>query len=148
LWVVAVRQKGEPWSLIPTLPIEAEKDAWEMVFAYRARWKIETVFPYGKSELCLEKVNLHEQEKREKMLLIVMVVYMFLLWLMEKRQKEQITWLFQNSCYRTGKKQQEQEFPLSRVRWAISRYWQKCQPIFSFTALEDIPNRNGATENA
>ncbi len=100
-----------------------------------------------KSELCLETVNLRKQEKREKMLLIVMVVYMFLLWLMEKHQREQVMWLLQNYCHRTGKKQNEQEFPIYRVRWAISRYWQKCQPIFSFTALGDIPNRNGGTEN-
>jgi Transposase DDE domain len=147
LWVVAVRQKGEPWYLITNIPIETEKDAWDIVFVYRERWKIETVFRYGKSELCLETVNLQEQGKREKMLLIVMVVYMFLLWLMEKHQKEQVTWLLQNYCHRTGKKQQEQEFPIYRVRWAISRYWQKCDPIFSFTALGDIPKKIAVREN-
>jgi transposase len=148
VWVGAVRQKGEPWYLITKIPVETEKEAWEIVFVYRERWKIETCFRYGKCELCLETVNLRGQEKRERMLLIVMVVYMFLLWLMEKNQREQVLWLLQNYCHRTGKKQNEQGFPIYRVRWAISRYWQKCQPIFSFTALEDIPNRNGATKNA
>ncbi len=105
----------------------------------RARWKIETVFRYGKSELCLETVNLQEQGKREKMLLIVMVVYMFLLWLMQEKQKELVMWLLQHYCHRTGKKKNALTFPIYRVRWAISRYWQKYHPIFPFTALGDIP---------
>ncbi|HYU71058.1 MAG TPA: transposase [Ktedonobacteraceae bacterium] len=139
LYVVVVRQKGEPWYLVTNVPIETEKDAWDIVFAYRARWKIETVFRYGKSELCLETVNLQEQGKREKMLLIVMVVYMFLLWLMQEKQKELVMWLLQHYCHRTGKKQNALTFPIYRVRWAISRYWQKYNPIFAFTALGDIP---------
>jgi len=79
------------------------------------------------------------------MLLIVMVVYMFLLWLMEKEQREQVMWLLRNYCHRTGKKQNEQDFPIYRVRWAISRYWQKYCPIFSFTVLGDIRPLHGAT---
>lgn len=139
LWVVAVRQKGEPWYLITNIPIETEKEAWEIVFAYRARWKIETCFRYGKSELCLETVNLRDQEKREKMLLLVMIAYMFLLSMMEEAQKRIVRWLLYHYCHRTGKKQNEQEFPIYRLRWAISRYWQKCPPSFSFLVLGDVP---------
>jgi Transposase DDE domain len=139
LYVVVVRQKGEPWYLVTNIAVETEKEAWDIVFAYRARWKIETVFHYGKSERCLETVNLHEQGKREKMLLMVMVVYMFLLWLMHENQKDLVRWLLQQYCHRTGKKQNELTFPIYRVRWAISRYWQKDGPIFSFTALGDSP---------
>lgn len=144
LWIVVVRQKGEPWYLVTNVPVETEKDAWDIVFAYRARWKIETVFRYGKSELRLETVNLHDQEKREKMLLIVVVVYMFLLWLTEKSQKNLVTWLLFHYCHRTGKKQNEQEFPIYRLRWAISRYLQKCPPSFSFAVLGTIPEVRGA----
>ncbi len=86
---------------VTNVPIETEKAAWEIVFAYRARWKIETCFRYGKSELCLETVNLRDQEKREKMLLIVMVVYMLLLWMMEEAQKRIVRWLLYNYCHRT-----------------------------------------------
>jgi hypothetical protein len=145
LWVVAVRQKGEPWYLITNVPIETEKEAWEIVFAYRARWKIETCFRYGKSELCLETVNLRDQEKREKMLLLVMVVYMFLLSMMEEAQRKTMRWLLYHYCHRTGKKQNEEEFPIYRLRWAISRYWQKCPPSFSFTILGGTPKVRGAT---
>lgn len=145
LWVVAVRQKGEPWYLVTNVPIETEKEAWEMVFAYRARWKIETCFRDGKSELCLETVNLRDQEKREKMLLLVMVVYMFLLSMMEEAQRGMVRWLLYHYCHRTGKKQHEQEFPIYRLRWAISRYWQKCPPSFSLSVLGGIPKVRGAT---
>jgi len=139
LWVVAVRQKGEPWYLITNVPIETEQEAWECVFAYRGRWKIETCFRYGKSELRLETVCIQEQEKREKMLVLVMTVYMFLLWLMHEQQREIVVWLLQHYCHRTGKKQREHLFPVYRVRWAISRYWLKYPPSFSFTALGDSP---------
>jgi hypothetical protein len=145
LYVVVVRQKGEPWYLITNIPVETEKEAWDSVFAYRARWMIETVFHYGKSELCLETVNRQEQGKREKMLLMVMVVSMVLLWLMQEKQKELVIWLLQHYCHRTGKKQNELTFPIYRVRWAISRYWQKCDPIFSFTALGDIPKTHAVS---
>lgn len=147
LWVVVVRQKGEPWYLITNMPIETEKEAWEIVFAYRERWKIETCFRYGKSELCLETVNLRKQEEREKMLMIVMVAYMFLLSMMETSQKELVRCLLYQYCHRTGRRQNEQKFPIYRLRWAISRYWQKYPPIFSFTVLGGIPKTRGATLN-
>jgi hypothetical protein len=145
LWVIAVRQKGEPWYLVTNTPIETEEEAWNCVFTYRRRWKIETCFRYGKSELCLETVNIREQEKREKMLLIVMVVYMFLLWLMDGKQREGVVWLLRHYCHRTGKKQREQKVPIYRVRWAISRYWQEYPPAFTFTALGDVPKVEWAT---
>jgi len=147
LWVVVVRQKGEPWYLITNTPITTEKEAWDVVFAYRGRWKIETCFRYGKSELCLETVSLQKQEKREKMLILVMMVYMFLLWLMDEKQRKIVVLLLYHYCHRTGKKQREQDFPIYRVRWAISRYWLKYPPIFSFTALGDIPTFECTTEN-
>ena len=91
--MVAFRQKGDPWYLVTNVPVETEKEAWDMVFAYRARWKIEAVFRYGKSELCLETVNLHNQEKREKLLLMVMMAYLFLLYLTQRSQRELVKWL-------------------------------------------------------
>lgn len=145
LWVLAVRQKGEPWYLVTNMPIETEKEAWDLVFAYRARWKIETCFRSGNSELCLETVKRRSQEKREKMLLLVMIVSMILLWMMEDAQKKIVRWLLSQYCHRTGKKQYEQEFPIYRLRWAIRRYWQKYTPVFSFAVLGDIPKVGGAT---
>lgn len=144
LWVLAVRQKGEPWYLITNVPVETEQDAWKIVFAYRGRWKIETCFRYGKSELRLETICLFEEEKRTKMLLIVMTVYMFLLFLTQENQNSLISWLLLHFCHRTGKKQREQAFPIYRLRWAISRYWSKYPPCFSFSALGDPPKGAGA----
>jgi len=79
------------------------------------------------------------------MLLIVMVVYMLLLWMMEEAQKRIVRWLLYNYCHRTGKKQNEQDFPIYRLRWAISRYWQKYPPSFSFVILGGISKVREAT---
>ena len=54
LYVVKVRVKKKIWYLITNEPIRTEDQAWEIVFAYRRRWQIETSFRYGKSELAME----------------------------------------------------------------------------------------------
>ncbi len=54
LWLVVVRRKGSSWYLITNEPVETEKQAWKIVFAYMRRWQIEMSFRYGKSELAME----------------------------------------------------------------------------------------------
>src|SRR6266487_290025 len=54
LYLVKVRVNKKVWYLITNEPVKIEKQAWEIVFAYRRRWKIETCFRYGKCELAME----------------------------------------------------------------------------------------------
>jgi Transposase DDE domain len=51
LYVVKVRVRKKVWYLITNEQVRTENQAWEIVFAYRRRWQIETSFRYGKSEL-------------------------------------------------------------------------------------------------
>ena len=50
LYVVKVRVKKKVWYLITNEQVRTENQAWEIVFAYRRRWQIETSFRSGKSE--------------------------------------------------------------------------------------------------
>lgn len=93
LWVVVVRQKGEAWYLITKQPVETEKHAWEIVFLYMKRWTMETSFRYAKSEL------LWKWEEREKLLLMVTLVYAFLLSLLDVTLQPVKEWLFRQDCH-------------------------------------------------
>lgn len=132
LWVVVVRRGGEPWYLITNRSIETKEQAWSIYWVYRKRWKIETCFRYEKSELAMESVRLFDDEKREKLLFMVTIVYAFLLSLLSDGQEEKIVWLLRRSCHRTGKRYREKATPIYRLRWALSRFWHQFIPFFSF----------------
>lgn len=53
LYLVKARVKKGIMSLITNEPVKTEAQAWEVFFAYRRRWKIETSFRYAKCELAL-----------------------------------------------------------------------------------------------
>jgi hypothetical protein len=55
------------------------EDAWAVVFAYGRRWQIECAWRYSKSELAMESPRVWTWERREKLLLMVTLVYAFLL---------------------------------------------------------------------
>lgn len=139
LWVVVVRQGGEPWYLITNRCIETEEQAWHIVLIYARRWQIETTFRYKKSELAVQSVRLWEWENREKLLLIVTLAYSFLLSLLDSSLDLVREWLLRHYCHRTGKKYREAKVPLYRIRWAISRLWSDFRPVFCFSVLEAIP---------
>jgi hypothetical protein len=132
LWVVVVRRGGEPWYLITNTPVETEKQAWDMYWIYRKRWKIETCFRYEKSELAMESVRLFDSEKREKLLFMVTIVYAFLLSLLQEEHERIKVWLLYQYCHRTGKKYREKGTPVYRLRWALSRFWHEYRPTFDF----------------
>src|SRR3989454_1360155 len=81
LWLVVVRQgRGrEPWYLLTNEPVETIAQAWEMVFSYVSRWKIEESFRFQKCELLIESLRLQSWQARRKMLLLVTLAYGFLL---------------------------------------------------------------------
>ncbi|OLE56601.1 MAG: hypothetical protein AUG74_18895 [Bacteroidetes bacterium 13_1_20CM_4_60_6] len=141
LYLVKVRVKKKVWYLITNEPVKKEEQAWEIVFAYRRRWQIETSFRYGKSELAMESPRLWSFDNRLKLLGIVSLVYAFLLHLLDPTEKQLVSSLLRLRCHRTGKRYREVISPLYRLRWAISRLWNDCRPILGGlfpTHLESI----------
>jgi hypothetical protein len=129
LYLVKVRANKKVWYLITNEPVKTEKQAWEIVFAYRRRWQIETCFRYGKCELAMESPRLWAFENRLKLLSIVTVVYTFLLYLLEPIYQELVQSVLRFKCHRTGKRCQDAVAPLYRLRWAISRLWDDVHPV-------------------
>ena len=97
-------------------------------FSYRRRWQIETSFRYAKCELALECPRLWSLEARLKLLGMVMLVYAFLLSLLDPIHQKLIQALLRFKCHRTGKRCQNTPAPLYRLRWALSRLWDDYRP--------------------
>jgi hypothetical protein len=126
LWLVVARpgRHFEPWYLLTSEPIRTAEDAWAVVLAYRRRWQIESVWRYSKSELAMESPRVWTWERREKLLLMVTLLYAFLLSLLASEWEVMRTWLLGTWCHRTGKRSHEVAAPLYRLRSALSRLWQ------------------------
>jgi len=126
LWLVVARpgRHLEPWYLLTSEPIRTVEDAWEVVFAYGRRWQIECAWRYSKSELAMESPRVWTWERREKLLLMVTLVYAFLLSLLASEWEELRLWLLRVWCHRTGKRSRKVAAPLYRLRSALSRLWQ------------------------
>lgn len=154
LWWTAVRhpQTGELLSLVKARvkkgvmylitndPVKTETQAWEVFFTYCRRWQIETTFRYAKCELALECPRLWSWEARLKLLAMVMLVYAFLLSLLDPQHHELVQALLRFKCHRTGKRCQETIAPLSRLRWALSRLWDDYRPrLTCFIPPSDDP---------
>jgi hypothetical protein len=128
LYVVKVRVRKKVWYLITNEQVKTEKQAWEIVFAYRRRWQIETSLSSRKSELAMECPRLWSFENRLKLLSIVTLVYTFLLHLLEPIYQNLVQAALRFKCHRTGKRCRDVIAPLYRVRWAISRLWNDSHP--------------------
>jgi hypothetical protein len=129
LYLVKARLKGNVCYLITNERVQSEEQAWEIFFAYKRRWQIETSFRYGKCELAMESPRLWSMENRLKLLGIVLLVYAFLLFLLEEGHTDRVQALLRLKCHRTGKRCQAALVPLYRLRWALSRLWDDCRPI-------------------
>lgn len=138
LYVVKVRAGKKIWYLITNERIQKEEQAWEIVFAYRRRWQIETSFRYGKSELAMESPRLWSFENRLKLLGMVTLVYAFLLHLMDPIYQHLVQSVLSLRCHRTGKRCQKVFFPLYRLRWAISRLWNDYPPALGSPFLRHL----------
>jgi len=130
LWLVLARpgRHYEPWYLLTSDPIRSVEDAWAVVFAYGRRWQIECAWRYSKSELGMESPRVWTWERREKLLLMVTLVYAFLLALLDASFEVLRGWLLRYWCHRTGKRSREVAAPLYRLRSALSRLWQAYLP--------------------
>lgn len=128
LYLVRARVKKGIMYLVTNDPVCTEEQAWEVFFTYRRRWQIETSFRYAKCELALESPRLWSLEARLKLLGMVMLVYAFLLSLLDPVHQELIQALLRFKCHRTGKRCQQTLAPLYRLRWALSRLWDDYRP--------------------
>jgi hypothetical protein len=130
LWLVVARPgKGqEPWYLLTSDVIRTNDEAWAVALAYARRWQIETAWRYSKSELAMESPRLWTWERREKLLLMVTLVYAFLLSLLAPCLAELRAVLLRKWCHRTGKRSQTTPAPLYRLRSALSRLWLEVLP--------------------
>jgi hypothetical protein len=140
LYLVKARVKKGVMYLITNEPVKMETQAWKVFFAYRRRWKIEVSFRYAKCELALECPRLWSLEARLKLLGMVMLVYAFLLSLLDPVHHELVQALLRFKCHRTGKRCKETIAPLYRLRWALSRLWDDYRPhLTCFTPFSDDP---------
>lgn len=140
LYLVKARVKKGVMYLITTDPVQTEAQAWEVFFTYRRRWRIETSFRYAKCELSLECPRLWSLEARLKLLGMVILVYAFLLSLLDPVHRELVEALLRFKCHRTGKRCRETFAPLYRLRWALSRLWDDYRPrLTCFLPPSDDP---------
>ena len=123
LWLVVARSKRgrEPWYLLTSDVIRSEEDAWVVVLAYARRWQIEQSWRYNKSELGCESPRLWKWERREKLLLMVTLLYAFLLSLLAEEREALREACLRWGCHRTGKRSRKVAAPLYRLRAALSR---------------------------
>jgi hypothetical protein len=130
LWLVVVRQgRGrEPWYLLTNEPVETSEQAWEIVFSYVSRWKIEESFRFQKCELLIDSLRLRSWLAQRKLLLLVTLAYGALLsllalplWLARCR-------LLVHWCQRADWRLWRVNAPLYRLRWSLSRLWQAQPP--------------------
>jgi Transposase DDE domain len=123
------RRRGgnEPWRLLTNEIVTIEKECWRIVEAYAARWQIEQVLRYGKSELGIESVRVKQWEARRKLLAIVSLVYAFLIEVLGDSTgsllRQVLAW-----AHRTGRQAQSAWRPLYRLRLALSALWQRYTP--------------------
>ncbi|GCE27536.1 hypothetical protein KDA_30200 [Dictyobacter alpinus] len=140
LFLVKARVKKGIMYLITNEPVHTEEQAWDVFFSYRRRWQIEVSFRYAKCELALECPRLWSLEARLKLLGMVMLVYAFLLSLLDPRHHELVQALLRFRCHRTGKRCLHVQAPLYRIRWALSRLWNDDRPRFGcFLPPSDDP---------
>jgi hypothetical protein len=128
LWLVVARPgKGhEPWYLLTSEVIVTVEDAWAVALAYARRWQIEQTWRANKSELAMESPRVWTWERREKLLLLVTLVYAFLLSLVA--QPDLCARVLRLGCHRTGKRHRRVAVPLYRLRSALSQLWRDDPP--------------------
>lgn len=126
--LVKARGKQSVLYLITNEPIKTEEQAWLVFFAYRRRWQIETSFRSTKCELALECPRLWSLDARLKLLGMVLLVYSFLLSLLDPVSEHVVQALLRFKYHRTGKRCQMTLILLYRLRWARSRLWDDFRP--------------------
>lgn len=138
LWVVRVRMQGKLSYLVTNERVTCEEQAWTVFFSYKRRWQIECSFRYAKCELAMESPRLWSLENRLKLLSLVLLVYAFLLFLLEEVYQDLVSRLLHCACHRTGKRCREARLPLYRLRWALSHLWNDHRPLLGSLLPPDL----------
>ena len=142
LWLVVVRlgkatkrRRGdaEPWRLLTTEPVETREQCWRIVEAYAARWRVEQMLRFGKSELGIESIRVRAWEARRKLLGIVALAYAFLVELLGDCTDRLVTAVL-SWAHRTGRQAREGWCSLYRLRAGLAALWQRHTP-----SLEGVP---------
>jgi hypothetical protein len=130
LWLVVARNTGvsEPWYLLTTEDAHTPELAWQVIYGYAKRWQIESFWRYHKSALAIESPRVWSWDRREKLLLMVSLVYAFLLSLLDTLRLECSQRLLDLWAKRTGRRNRECTFPLYRLRDAIARLFTAALP--------------------
>jgi hypothetical protein len=139
LWLVVARLgkatprrrgSGEPWRLLTTEPVTTERDCWRIVEAYLARWQVEQMLRFGKSELGIESIRVRDWEGRHKLLALVSLAYAFLIHLLATLPPGQLPQLLR-WAHRTGRQTRAAAYPLYRLRAALAALWNRHTPSFA-----------------
>jgi hypothetical protein len=118
--------------------VRTEQQAWKIVFASARSFDSEGTWRFGKSELGFECPRVRKAESCRKLLMMAALAYAFLLTLMSEEQRPLRTWLLEHFCHRRGHKARTAHLPLSRVRLALSRLWQRAPPRFERLAMRRL----------
>src|SRR5436309_9116034 len=132
LWLVVVRQgKGrEPWYLLTNEPVETTEQAWDTVFSYVSRWKIEESFRFQKCELLIDSLRLRSWQAQHKLLLLVTLAYGALLAMLSPPLWRARCRLLVQWCQRADWRLWRVKVPLYRLRRSLSRPWQAHSPCW------------------
>jgi hypothetical protein len=138
LWLVWARigkesklRRGikEPWRLLTSEQINSEEECWQIVEAYAARWQIEQMLRYGKSELGIESIRVKDWQSRNKLLAIVGLTYAFLIDLLGDSTGSVLNGVLA-WAHRTGRQANSAWRPIYRLRLALSALWLIYTPNF------------------
>lgn len=138
LWLVVVRlgkatkrRRGgnEPWRLLTTESVYTVEQCWRIVEAYAARWRVEGMLRFGKSELGIESVRVRDWQPRGKLLAVASLVYAFLLDLLSRSSPQMLVAILR-WAHRTGRQAAGAWDSLYRLRAALASLWQRHTPAF------------------
>jgi hypothetical protein len=136
LWLVVARLRSprrrrhgtkEPWRLLTTEPIETAQQCWRIVEAYAARWAVEQLLRFNKSELGIESVRVRAWESRGKLLSLVSLAYAFLLDLLGDGTAPLVSAVL-HWAHRTGRQARDAWRSLYRLRLGLAALWNAHTP--------------------
>lgn len=116
-------KRRRPWYILTNLEIKTHQDAWEVIFSYAKRWKIEQVFRFAKAEMAMESPRLWFWENRLKCMMVITLAIDFLFYLLQKGRTDIIEELLKKWCPRTGNRCRNYSTPIYRIRLALSHAW-------------------------
>ena len=128
LVICKLGKKGQsPWYLITSEPVENAKQAWKIPFAYSRRWLVEMACRFNKAELGIESIRVNAREKRMKLIAIVMLIYAFLLSLLNYGNGVIVKYLFEHATDRKQKRYRKASIPLYHIREILDFLWNQIQ---------------------